>query len=463
MSEALQGSDPVWSAVIERFEKYAPTSLMARTALEHALPAGWVDEVFDQHRQWQYTRELLFSTVVRLMMLVALGLRSSLHAAAREAEDLTVSLPALYDKVNRTEPALLRALVRGSAARLAPVMTAAGTSHPSLPGYALRVLDGNHLPGSDKRLKPLRALRGAALPGLTLVVYDPDTGLAVDLVAAEDAYADERTLARVLLDGAAPGQVWVADRHFCVRTWLEGLVAAGSSFVVRQHGNHPRLCAQGEWQDCGSCETGTLREQSITLEGSRIPWRRIALSLTEPTTEGDRTIWLWSNLPPSVSAAQIAQVYRRRWRIEGLFLRLERVLHSEAGRLGRPRAALLGFAAAVLAHNVLSLVSACIEQVHGPEPRVSVFHLGRQIGAGYEGLMVALGHAPVLTGREDAEGVAARLLALAERVDPKRIATSPRGPKRKVDKPYVAATVAREHGATARVLEKAKLMAKKTP
>lgn len=49
MSEALQGSDPLWSAVIAWFEKYAPTSLMARTALEHALPAGWVDEVFDQH------------------------------------------------------------------------------------------------------------------------------------------------------------------------------------------------------------------------------------------------------------------------------------------------------------------------------------------------------------------------------------------------------------------------------
>ena len=69
------------------------------------------------------------------------------------------------------------------------------------------MLDGNHLPDSEKRLKPLRAHRGAALPGLTLVVYDPDTGLAVDLVAAEDAYADERTLARALLEGAAPGQI----------------------------------------------------------------------------------------------------------------------------------------------------------------------------------------------------------------------------------------------------------------
>ncbi len=39
---------------------------MARTALEHALPAGWIDEVFDAHRERQYSRELLFSTVVEL-------------------------------------------------------------------------------------------------------------------------------------------------------------------------------------------------------------------------------------------------------------------------------------------------------------------------------------------------------------------------------------------------------------
>ena len=69
----------------------------------------------------------------------------------------------------------------------------------------------------------------------------------------------------------------------------------------------------------------------------------------------------------------------------------------------------------------------------------------------------------MLNGQDDAASVAARLLALAERVDVGQIATSPRGPKRKVDKPYVAATVAREHVATARVFEKAKLMAKITP
>ncbi len=105
---------------------------MARLTLEQALPsgwlAGWADEVFEQHRQRQYSRELLFSSVVELTTLVSLGLRSSLHAAARAMPALPVSLGALYDKVNHTEPAVLQALVRGSAERLAPVVAAVGSS-----------------------------------------------------------------------------------------------------------------------------------------------------------------------------------------------------------------------------------------------------------------------------------------------------------------------------------------------
>lgn len=72
---------------------------MARLARERALPARWIDEVFDEYRQRQYPRDLLFSTVVELMTLVTLGLRPSLHAAASQTdEQLPVSL-----EVNRPE------------------------------------------------------------------------------------------------------------------------------------------------------------------------------------------------------------------------------------------------------------------------------------------------------------------------------------------------------------------------
>ena len=126
---------------------------------------------------------------------------------------LPVSLASLYDKVNHTEPGILRALVRGSAERLGPVMAAMGHGAGSLPGWRLRVLDGNHLPASEKRLAPLRGFRGAALPGQSLVVYDPDLGLVVDLVACEDANASERAAVAPLLEGALPGELWIADRH----------------------------------------------------------------------------------------------------------------------------------------------------------------------------------------------------------------------------------------------------------
>src|SRR4051794_1799787 len=118
----------------------------------------------------------MFSTVVELMTLVSLGLRPSLHAAARQMDNLPVSLASLYDKVNRTEAGILQALVQGSAQRLAPVMARVGVQ-PGLAGYELRVLDGHHLPGSEKRLAVLRGHRGAALPGQSIVVYDPDSGL----------------------------------------------------------------------------------------------------------------------------------------------------------------------------------------------------------------------------------------------------------------------------------------------
>jgi IS4 transposase len=226
MTEASTKSGSVWPVVLARFEQHAPARVMARTALEYAFPPDWVDAVFEAERQRQYSRELLFSTVMELMTLVALGLRPSLHAAARQKGTLPVSLTSLYDKINHTEPGILRALVQGSARRLAPVM-AALPARPALPGYELRVLDGNHLPGSDKRLAVLRGHRGAALPGQSIVVYDPDSGLVVDLIAGEDAHQSERALAIPVLERARSGQLWIADRHFCTRTLLAGWEAGG--------------------------------------------------------------------------------------------------------------------------------------------------------------------------------------------------------------------------------------------
>ena len=479
----------MWNAVIERFERYAPASVMARLALEHALPAHWTNEVFEAHRQRQYPRVLMFSSIVELMTLVTLGMRPSLHAAARQHEGLAVSLAALYDKVNRSEPAVLRGLVSGSAQRLMPVVAQWG-GPVSLAGWQLRIVDGNHLTASDKRLKVLRGYRGAALPGHSLVVYDPDAGLVCDMVACEDAHESERVGVLPLIERAQCGQLWVADRHFCTHTILDSLARTGAHFVVREHAKHPRVAQQGDWSEPQRTDTGAVREQTIAVEGIHIPparggkkavqssasqsqppetagpatqpgaWRRIQITLDSPTEAGEHTIGLWTNLPMTVDAATLAQLYRRRWRIEGMFQRLESVLHSEIKSLGHPRAALLGFAVAVVAYNVLSLLQRAVEHAHRqqtPELEVSTYHLSVQVKSGYEGMLIAVPaeHWPS-SASQDPQTLAQTLLRLAQRILPKQVATSKRGPKTIQPKGYVDAHVASAHVSTARLIKQAR-------
>ena len=112
----------VMNTVIARCAEKSPVTVMARLALQRALEPAWVDELFKREHGTQYQRELLFSTTVELMSLVAVGLRPSVHAAARDCPELSVSVQALYDKIKHTEPSLVRALVTGSAARLGDVL-----------------------------------------------------------------------------------------------------------------------------------------------------------------------------------------------------------------------------------------------------------------------------------------------------------------------------------------------------
>ena len=60
-------------AVFERFVHPSPLPVMARLLMQRALSPEWLDGLFEEHRQRQYTRERLFCTEVSLMALVALG------------------------------------------------------------------------------------------------------------------------------------------------------------------------------------------------------------------------------------------------------------------------------------------------------------------------------------------------------------------------------------------------------
>jgi IS4 transposase len=452
-------------AILERFATQCPVAVMARLGLQRALTAEWVDAIFETHRETQYPRELLFSTVVELMSLVALGLRPSLNAAAQKAgRALTVSRTALYDKVNHTEPAVMRALVAGSATRLRPVMAPLRPdARPWLPGWRVRVVDGNHLPASEKRLAPLRGFRGAALPGLSLVVYDPDADLVTDLIPCEDAHAGERPALATLLAAAQPDELWIGDRNFCTRPAIRAATARRAAVLFREHGAHPNATAVGPRRRIGRVETGVVYEQAVTIPAADddptagvLPLRRIEVELDVPTEDGDTTIRLLTTLPARVRARAIARLYRRRWTIEGLFGRLEAALRSEVRTLGHPRAALLAFALAVVAFNVLAVIEAAVAAAHDLDAAgvaVSTYYVADDVRTHYAGMMVAI--LAEVWARFDAQpprALAAMLRQLAARVDPRTLRKHPRGPKPKRAKGYVPRKEAERHVATARVL-----------
>ena len=107
--------------IFERFAEQTPVTVMARAALEHALSPRAIDALFETVAERQYTRKLLFSQVVDLMGTVVCNVRPAIHAAFQaNAESIGASLRAVYDKIDRTEPALSAELVRHTARTVGP-------------------------------------------------------------------------------------------------------------------------------------------------------------------------------------------------------------------------------------------------------------------------------------------------------------------------------------------------------
>jgi hypothetical protein len=449
------------SEVFERFVEESPVTVMARAALENALPPSALDALFEDVARRQYTRELLFSDVVGLMAMVVCRVRPSINAAYKKhAEALGVTRKAVYNKINGMEPAVGAALVRHTAAAFAPVVEAmGGRREPWLPGYRVRVLDGSHLPGTEHRIKPLRTERAGALPGQALVVLDPEPMLVIDAIPCEDGHAQERSMTEQVLAVVGPGELWVADRNFCTTALLFGIVARGGSFVIRQHGSTLTWETDGPRAAEGRCDAGAASEQPVRLTGPggrALRLRRVTVVLDEPTRDGDREVHILTDLPEDVAeAVAIAGIYRRRWTLETAFQEMEATLHGEITALGYPRAALFALCVALVSYNVMSAIKGAMRSVHGAEAvdaGVSGSDLAEEVAGTTRGMLIAIPKDEwVVFHGLPASEMGEVLRGLARRVRLSHYRKQPRGPKK--PKPKKASGYEKKHLSTAKVLE----------
>ena len=421
--------------VFEQFINQSPLSVMARATVEHALRASVLDDLFERTAEWGYTRELLFSTTVDLMSLVVCGKALHVKSAFQQLrERIPVTRKCVYEKLQHIEAPVSAGLVSHVARCCQGLITElGGACQPLLPGYRVRILDGNHLAATQKRLKVTRGHSAGALPGQSLAVLDPALMLVSDVIPCEDGHAQERALLAQVLPLVQANDVWIKDRNFCTADFLLGIKQRRAFFVTRRHGN-TTLEPQEEFGAEVETETGWVSERKVWVcrDGERVlEARLVRVRLKRPTEDGDLEVEILTNLPVEVAdAAKVAQLYLKRWKIEGAFHELTVALKCEVNTLGYPKAALFAFCVAVAAYNVLAVVKGALRAVHGEEKvqnEVSGYYMALEWALVYPGMMIALPPEQwAVFGTMSAKELAGHLRGWAAKINLLKIKKAPR-------------------------------------
>jgi len=110
--------------------------------MENIFNSSRMNQLFKTESVRQYSQELLFSTIVDKIRLVVCGMYPSVHAAEqKKAVEISVSATALYNKLQRIELPVSRALVHETASDLQQLLKSLNVERPSPLGkeYWLRI------------------------------------------------------------------------------------------------------------------------------------------------------------------------------------------------------------------------------------------------------------------------------------------------------------------------------------
>ena len=204
--------------------------------------------------------------------------------------------------------------MRYSASVLRPLIEQLDSVRTSwLPGYRVKIIDGNCIEASERRLKALRQVQGGALPGKSLVVYEPAHGLVSEVFLCEDGHAQERSMLAPVLETVQADDLWIPDRNFCPWALRCEIDRRGAAFITRQHKGLPFEMLNA-FRSVGRIETGHVAEPRVQVwdeQGGAHLFRRIRVKLAEATRDGERELYILPNLPlRKASAKRVARLYR---------------------------------------------------------------------------------------------------------------------------------------------------------
>lgn len=426
----------MFNEILQKFADKSPAAVMVSGLLERLLNTEKIDKWFEDISEVQYTRKILFSSIVALMMNVVCKIRNNVHSAYINS-DISASRIAVYDKLKNIEIKTSREIVRHIGAESeAIIREMKGCNKQILLGYRTKFLDGNCIEATEHRLKVLRNTKSGALPGKSLVVFDPELGIAIDVIPCEDGHTQERALLPNILNTVESKDLWVADRNFCVLSFIFGILLKGAFYVIRQHKQMP-FKALSEMEFIGESETGGVYEQKVllTLNDKESEARRIIVKLNKATRDGEMEIALFSNLPvEDANAIKVAEIYRARWGIETAFQKLEKYLNSEINTLAYPKAALFGFCLALVAFNIYAVVMSALRAAYPDKninEEISDYYIAEEISTTCNGMSIAVSEEDwVVFTKGSVSEVSSALLYLAKKMNLSKFKKHKRGPKK---------------------------------
>lgn len=389
--------------------------------LDYVADPAFLAGLYDRHRGRSYERHIAFADLVHLLADALVLNGQSAHRSFQQARadgHLSASVKAAYDKLARLPIAVSTALLTDGTARLRDLLpeSLAEPVPASLAAFTPLAFDGKKIKYVARRLRPVRAVRGQVIGGKILVAEDVRTGLAVALEADPDGEASDLTLVPGLLARTravvSGPRVWVGDRLFCDLIHLPALATDGDHFVVRYCGKvgfHPdpeRPAITGV-NGRGQPYTDEWGWLGGPKDGRRLSVRRVTVRRPDAEDVAVVTDLIGGETYP---AADILEMYLRRWGIERLFQKVTEVVHLRALVSARANGTVFQASLCLLLYNLTLVVRAYVAAgARRTTDDVSLEKLFVDIGRQLTGLIEVLGTPAVVAHYADGKWTAERL------------------------------------------------------
>ena len=249
----------------------------------------------------------------------------------------------------------------------------------------LAIVDGSTLEALRKKTQLLRQREGLVLAGKIMVMVEAFSHRPLWQLYTEEAAANDKRFAAEILAVLPVGGLLVFDLGFFSFLWFDDFTDQHKCFVTRMRektayrtvqvlSESPYYCDAliqvGQYR-ANPC-THPLRLVSVLWQGV---WYRYLTNVLDPQT---------------LSARQVCELYRRRWRIEDAFALTKRLLDLAYVWTGSTNAVQLQIYATLIFYAVLLTICQQVAQVLGePLERISVemvfrafYHYSRAIQRG---------------------------------------------------------------------------------